>query len=135
MRLPGEAEVLARAKQKLDRLSFYPRAVDASRVSIHVVPWLFRVPGFRRFGGYATFRRILLKRSVLDEELIVHELCHVWQAQHRPVRMWLSYLRPSTFSADRRAYRANRYEREARQAVELTRGAVSPVDRAGSSHP
>ncbi|HYN52271.1 MAG TPA: hypothetical protein VES62_15230 [Thermoleophilaceae bacterium] len=135
MRLPGEAEALARAKQRLDRLGFYPRAVDASRVSIHIVPWLFRVPGFRRFRGYATFRRILLKRSVLDEELIVHELCHVWQAQHRPVRMWLSYLRPSTFSADRRAYRANRYEREARQAVELTRGAVSPVDRAGSSHP
>ncbi len=135
MRLPGEAEALARAKQRLDRLGFYPRAVDASRVSIHIVPWLFRVPGFRRFRGYATFRRILLKRSVLDEELIVHELCHVWQAQHRPIRMWLSYLRPSTFSADRRAYRANRYEREARQAAELTRGAVSPVDRAGSPHP
>ena len=135
MRPPGEAEALARAKQRLDRLRFYPRAVDASRVSIHVVPWLFRVPGFRRFGGYATFRRILLKRSVLDEDLIVHELCHVWQAQHRPIRMWMSYLRPSTFSADRRAYRANRYECEARQAVELTRCAVSPVDRAGSSQP
>ncbi len=135
MRPTGEAEALARAKHRLDRLSFYPRPVDASRVSIHVVPWLFRVPGFRRFGGYATFRRILLKRSVLDEELIVHELCHVWQAQHRPIRMWLSYLRPSTFSADRRASRDNRYEREARQAVELTRGAVSRIDRAGSSHP
>ena len=95
----GEAEALARAKRRLDRLRFYPRPVDASRVSIHIVPWLFRVPGFRRFRGYATFRRILLKRSVLDEDLIVHELCHIWQAQHRPFRMWLSYLRPSTFSA------------------------------------
>lgn len=135
MRLPGEADVLARAKRRLDRLGFYPRPVDASRVSIHIVPWLFELPGFRRFAGYATFRRILLKRPVLDEDLIVHELCHVWQAQHRPVRMWLSYLRPSTFSADRRAYRDNRYEREARQAVELTRPAVSPRDPAGSSHP
>ena len=85
MRPEGEAEALARAKGRLDRLRFYPRPVDASRVSIHIVPWLFRVPGFRRFRGYATFRRILLKRSVLDEDLIVHELCHVWQAQHRPI--------------------------------------------------
>ena len=134
MRPHGEADVLARAKLRLDRLRFYPRPVDASRVSIHIVPWLFRVPGFRRFRGYATFRRILLKQSVLDEDLIVHELCHVWQAQHRPVRMWLSYLRPSTFSADRRAYRANRYERQARQAVELTRETVSRPCGAGSSH-
>lgn len=133
MRLPGEADVLARAKLRLDQLDFYPRPVDASRVSVHIVPWLFRVPSFRRFGGYATFRRILLKRPVLDEDLVVHELCHIWQAQHRPVRMWLSYLRPSTFSADRRAYRANRYEREARAAVEQTRATVSPARQAGSS--
>ena len=60
MRPAWEAELLARAKARLDRLQLYPRPVDASRVSIHVVPWLFRVPGFRRFRGYATFRRILL---------------------------------------------------------------------------
>lgn len=134
MRPDGEADALARAKRRLDRLRFYPRPVDTSRVSIHIVPWLFRVPGFRRFRGYATFRRILLKRSLLDEDLIVHELCHVWQGQHRPIRMWLSYLRPSTFSADRRAYQANRYEREARQSVELTREAVSRLDQTGSPH-
>ena len=134
MRPEGEADALARAKRRLDRLRFYPRPVDASRVSIHIVPWLFRVPGFRRFRGYATFRRILLKRSVLDEDLIVHELCHIWQAEHRPFRMWLSYLRPSTFSADRWAYRANRYEREACQSVDLTSEAVSRPDQAGSSH-
>jgi hypothetical protein len=69
---------------------------------------------------------------VPDEDLIVHELCHIWQAQHRPIRMWLSYARPSTFSSDRRAYRANRYEREARTAVDLTRPTVSPGDGAGS---
>jgi hypothetical protein len=130
-----EAELLARAKARLDRLHFYTRPVDASRVSIHVVPWLFEIPGFRRFRGYATFRRVLLRRSAPDEDLVVHELCHIWQFQHRPLRMWLSYARPSTFSSDRRAYRANRYEREATQAVELTRAAVSGGLRAGSAGP
>jgi hypothetical protein len=135
VRPAGEADLLATARARLDRLSFYPRPVDVSRVSIHVVPWLFRVPGFRRFAGYATFRRVLLKRPVPDEDLIVHELCHIWQAQHRPIHMWLSYARPSTFSRDRRAYRANRYEREARKAVELTRATVSRAHGTGSSRP
>lgn len=132
MRPPGEADLLASARARLDRLALYPRPVDVSRVSIHIVPWLFRFPGFRRFAGYATFRRILLRGPMAGEDLIVHELCHIWQAQHRPIRMWLSYARPSTFSSDRRAYRANRYEREARTAVERTRPAVSRGDGAGS---
>jgi hypothetical protein len=132
VRPPDEADLLATARARLDRLSLYPRPVDVSRVSIHIVPWLFRVPGFRRFAGYATFRRILLKGQVPDEDLIVHELCHIWQAQHRPIRMWLSYARPSTFSSDRRAYRANHYEREARTAVVRTRPTVSRGDGAGS---
>jgi hypothetical protein len=128
----GEADLLARAKARLDTLPLYPEPVDVSGVSIHVVPWLFRVPGFRRFRGYATFRRILLRGPGLDEDLIVHELCHVWQAQHRPVRMWLSYVRPSTFTRDRRAYRANPYEREARAAVQATRALVSRPRPTGS---
>jgi hypothetical protein len=41
----------------------------------------------------------------------------VWQLQHRPLRVWLSYMRPSTFSRDRSAYRRNRYEAEARRAA------------------
>jgi hypothetical protein len=45
----------------------------------------------------------------------------VWQLQFRALRVWLSYARPSTFARDRRGYRANRYEVEARRAVELTR--------------
>ena len=48
---------------------------------------------------------------------MTHELCHVWQLQHEPLRVWLSYARPSTFSSDRRAYRANRYEAEAIRAA------------------
>ncbi|HYP47697.1 MAG TPA: hypothetical protein VEQ61_03580 [Thermoleophilaceae bacterium] len=108
--------MLAAAKARLDRLDFYPRPVSLKRVQVRVEPWLFRVPGFRRFRGYATRHLILLKAPPLDAGLVAHELCHVWQMQHRPLRMWLSYARPSTFSSDRSAYRANRYEVEARIA-------------------
>jgi hypothetical protein len=45
---------------------------------------------------------------------VVHELCHVWQMQHRPLAMPLSYLRLG--------YENNPYEREARAAVEQTQG-------------
>jgi hypothetical protein len=115
--------VLARAKARLDRLDFYPESVDLRGVRIVVAPWLFRIPGFRRFRGYATRHLILLKHPAIDEDLVVHELCHVWQLQFRPLRVWLSYARPSTFSRDRSRYRANPYEVEARRAVELTHGA------------
>ena len=114
-------ELLKRAKARLDRLELYPEPVDVRGVRIVVAPWLFHVPGFRRFRGYATRHLILLKHPVLDEDLVVHELCHVWQLQFRALRVWLSYARPSTFSRDRTRYRANRYEVEARRAVELTR--------------
>jgi len=112
---------LARAKERLDHLDFYPRPVDMRGVRLVVAPWLFRVPGFRRFTGYATRHLVLLKAPEIDEDHVVHELCHVWQLQFRPWRVWLSYARPSTFSRDRTGYRANRYEVEARRAVELTR--------------
>ncbi len=116
--IPEESrELLRRAKSRLDRLDFYPEPVDLRGVRVLVVPRLFRVPGFRRFRGYATRHLVLLKGPALDEDLIVHELCHVWQLQHRPLRVWLSYARPSTFSRDRTRYRANRYEIEARAAA------------------
>ena len=116
----GERErrtALGEAKRRLDRLALYPEPVRIEGVRIRVTPWLFRVPGFRRFRAYATRRNIWLKRPRLDEQLIVHELCHVWQLQHEPLHVWLSYARPSTFSRDRRAYRSNRYEAEARRAA------------------
>jgi len=116
--IPEESqELLRRAKSRLDRLDLYPEPVDLRGVRVLVVPWLFKVPGFRRFRGYATRHLVLLKGPALDEDLIVHELCHVWQLQHRPLRVWLSYARPSTFSSDRTRYRANRYEIEARTAA------------------
>jgi hypothetical protein len=119
----GSRDILKRAKARLDRLGLYPEPVDLDGVKVVVAPWLFAVPGFRRFRGYATRHLVLLKGPSIEEDLVVHELCHVWQLQHRAVRVWLSYARPSTFARDRTRYRANRYEREARYAVDATRDA------------
>ncbi|HVP74514.1 MAG TPA: hypothetical protein VMS63_00720 [Gaiellaceae bacterium] len=105
---------LAQAKARLDRLELYPRPVSLRGVRIWIVPRLFRLPWFRRFDGYSAHRTILLRsRDLLaDGELVAHELCHVWQMQHRPVRMPLSYLV--------RGYASNPYEREARDAEHAT---------------
>jgi hypothetical protein len=42
------------------------------------------------------------------------------------MRLWLSYVKPSTFWGDRSGYWENRYEREARSAVARTAGAAKP---------
>jgi hypothetical protein len=100
-------DALQRAKARLDGHSFYPRPVSLRGVRIWIVPWLFRLPWFRRFDGYSAWWTILLRsRPLLDDEtLVAHELCHVWQMQHHPVRMPLSYLLVG--------YARNPYEREA----------------------
>jgi hypothetical protein len=105
---------LARAKARLDLLDLYPRPVRVAGVRLVTAPWLFRLPWLRRFDGYATHVLILVRARELaeDDDLVTHELCHVWQMQHRPLRMPLSYLR---------GYAGNRYELEARGAVERTR--------------
>jgi hypothetical protein len=103
--------VLTRAKTRLDPLGFYERPVRIDRVRILSGPWLFRLPWFRRFDGYAMWNLILVRSSalVLDEDLICHELCHVWQMQHHPLWMPLSYVRLG--------YARNPYEEEARRAA------------------
>ncbi|HEU5363248.1 MAG TPA: hypothetical protein VFU56_07875 [Gaiellaceae bacterium] len=101
------------AKARLDRLDWYPRPVRVGHVRLVRVPWLFRLPWFRRFDGYALHGTILVRDADPSDDLVVHELCHVWQMQHRPVAMPLSYLRSG--------YWNNAYERQARAAVELTR--------------
>jgi hypothetical protein len=103
--------VLARAKARLDRLNLYDCPVKIEHVRIVSTPRLFTLPWFRRFAGYATWNLILLRSPELihDEDLICHELCHVWQMQHHPVRMPLSYLRLG--------YAQNPYEEEARRAA------------------
>jgi hypothetical protein len=106
---------LARAKARLDRLDLYPAPVSLRRVQILVVPRLFRLPWFRRFDGYALYTTILLRSAgyLDDDDLVTHELCHVWQMQHHPLAMPLSYVL--------RGYAENPYEREAGRATEQTR--------------
>ena len=109
-------EALARAKERLDRLDLYPRPVSIRRVHIWIAPWLFRLPWFRRFDGYSAHGTILLRsRAFLEDDApVAHELCHVWQMQHRPIGMPLSYAW---------SYAQNPYELQARRAAALTRSA------------
>lgn len=107
---PAEAAALARAKARLDRLDFYPEPVHMDQVRILHTPWLFRIPGFRRFAGYEVGPLILIRRplSRTSDDLIVHELCHVWQDQDHRLKMWWSYVRGG--------YADNPHEVEARHA-------------------
>lgn len=102
--------VLSRAKARLDTLGLYERPVCIDHVKVLAAAWLFRLPWFRRFDGYAMWNLILLRSAKLlrDDQLVCHELCHVWQMQHRPFAMPLSYLRFG--------YASNPYEEEARRA-------------------
>ncbi len=108
-RSPDHRALLDRAARELARHDLYPRPVRTGRVCIVVAPWFFRLPGLRRFDGYAAWNLILLRREPADLALIVHELCHVWQMQHHPIRMPLSYLRTG--------YAANPFEAEARRVA------------------
>jgi hypothetical protein len=110
---------LTRAKARLDRLDWWPRPVRIGHVRIVVTPWLFRLRPWRRFDGFATHFLVFLRRADLSDDLVTHELCHVWQMQHRPLRMPLSYLRTG--------YRRNPYERQAREAARWT---ADPPDMA-----
>lgn len=106
-------ERLVRAKERLDRLGWYATAVRIDRVRIVVAPWFFRLPYLRRFDGYTLPRLILLRSADASDDLVTHELCHVWQLQHRPVALVLSYLLAG--------YWRNPFEVQARRAVALTR--------------
>ena len=115
----GRRAALAQAKARLDPLELYPRPVSTRRVLIAAVPWVFRLPWLRRFDGYAAWGLILLRSPELagDGDLVCHELCHVWQMQHHPLRMPLSYLRFG--------YATNPYEEEARRAASASSGTAS----------
>jgi hypothetical protein len=106
---------LARARRRLAQLDFYPAPVRMRHVRIVHAPWLFRIPGFRRFAGYEAGPLIFVKRPLeaVSNDLVVHELCHVWQDQHRRAYMWLSYLW--------QGYRHNEHELEARESAARTR--------------
>jgi hypothetical protein len=90
--------------------------VRTGYVRVLTVPLVFRLPGMRRYDGYALPWTILL-REVPDgdpasEDLLCHELCHVWQMQHRPLSVFWAWLT--------KPYEQNPYELEARSAVEAT---------------
>jgi hypothetical protein len=106
---------LTRARRRLAGLGLYPTPVRMRHVRIVHAPWLFRVPGFRRFSGYEAGPLIFVKRPLAEvsNDLVTHELCHVWQDQHRRAYMWLSYLW--------QGYRHNEHEIEARMAAARTR--------------
>ena len=113
---PNELAVaLDRAKARLDRLDLYPQPVRLERVRVLVVPWLFRLPRLRRYTGYTLWRTILFAQGVPSDDLVTHELCHVWQMQHRPWHVTFKHLTTR--------YRRNPYELEARRAVAETRRA------------
>jgi hypothetical protein len=116
---PQARAALRRAKARLDRAGWWERPVSLRRVRIVTAPWLFRLPWFRRFDGYTMWDLILLRRPLAEvsEALVTHELCHVWQMQHRPLRMPLSYLV--------RGYAANAYEVQARAAGALAEREVA----------
>jgi hypothetical protein len=105
-------DALARAKARLDTLDCYSKPVRIERVRIFVAPWFFRIPGFRRYHGYAFWRTILLKSPEASDDLVTHELCHVWQGQHRALHMSFKHMTTR--------YRSNPYEIEARRAVAET---------------
>jgi hypothetical protein len=110
--------VLERAKARLDTLDLYAEPVRTDRVRIVVFPLFFRVPPFRRFKGYTLWRTILLRLPPGDgtsDDLLTHELCHVWQGQQRRWHMLWTYVITR--------YGRNPYEREARWAVGQKRAA------------
>ena len=114
MRSAAERSALEAAKQRLDTLDFFDRPVRMRFVRLLSTPWLFRLPWFRRFDGYTMWDLILLRGPIEEAsgDLVVHELCHVWQMQHHPIEMPLSYLT--------QGYADNPNEVQARLAASLT---------------
>jgi hypothetical protein len=119
----AERAAIERAAARLAALGLYPEPLDTRRVRILHVPWLFRLPWFRRFRGYNMAHLILLKQPLAEasDDLITHELCHVWQDQDHRLRMWSSYLI--------RGYADNPHEREARRAAAVRPAPPAPQAR------
>lgn len=107
---------VARARARLESLRLYPEPIRDD-VRVVVLPLFFRLPLLRRYVGYALVRTILLKQREASDDLITHELCHIWQWQHRPGHMAWTYLTTR--------YVENPYEHEARWAVDASRPAVT----------
>lgn len=123
MRRRDARAALERAAARLDRLRLYPRPVRLEGIRIFTVPLFFALPRLRRYDGYAFRRTILLRRPPArgaSDDLICHELCHVWQQQHHPWRVFWAWLT--------KPYEENPYELEARRAVRATRAEPGPLE-------
>jgi hypothetical protein len=115
---PDLDALLASARRRLEALELYPKPLTR-RVRVVVWPWFFRFLWFKRYVAYALITTIVLKETPAEyaarrgvkrlEDLLVHELCHVWQTQHHPFRMAVALVRYR--------YRDNPYEQEARRAA------------------
>jgi hypothetical protein len=117
---PNARAALERARARLDRLDLYPDPVRIDRVRIWTMPVFFRIPRLRRYNGYALWRTILLRRPPgqgASDDLVTHELCHIWQTQNRPLHVLFKFFTTR--------YRNNPYETEARYAVQATRAGAS----------
>ena len=80
---------------------------------LRVAPWFFRLPGLRRYHGYAFRRTILVREASPSDDLVTHELCHIWQSQRRPGHSFWAWFTST--------YEENPYEQEARAATARTR--------------
>ena len=115
---PDLGAVVARARRRLEALALYPKPLRRD-VRVVVWPWFFRFLWFRRYVAYALIRTVVLRETPAEyaarrgeqklEDLLVHELCHVWQTQHHPIRTALALARYR--------YRENPFEQEARRAA------------------
>ena len=92
--MSAAAERLRAAAAHLNATGLYRTPIDPARVRVVHAPWFFRLPGMRRFDGYALPECILLRRPLVEapDGLLRHELCHVWQMRRRGPLMPLSYL-------------------------------------------
>ncbi len=65
--------------------------------------------------GYEAFRQVIIRRPLdqVSDDLLVHELCHVWQEQHGALQ--------DVALVPVLGYRDNPYEVEARRAVAESR--------------
>jgi hypothetical protein len=111
-----------RAKARLDTLGLYDEPVRLRGVRLWHAPWFFRIPGYRRYHGYAFRKTILVRSATPSDDLVTHELCHIWQSQRRPLHHFWTWLTTS--------YPENPYELEARDAVSRTRDAFLAASEA-----
>ena len=113
---PAMRERLEDAAAHLNRLDLYPHPINISRVAVYHAPWFFTMRHNRGFIGVAMRNRLLFHQHPLTvpDHVLRHELCHIWQMQHRPLRM------PMSFLNRKRGYWDNPYEVEARRAMDAS---------------